>query len=62
MRRLVTRIYFPDEPGNDARLRPGASCEPERRDTLIAKRTAEPGRLDWNIVLQGRGETVFFDC
>jgi protocatechuate 3,4-dioxygenase alpha subunit len=34
----------------------------ERRDTLIAKPVAgRPGVLEWNIVLQGRDETVFFD-
>jgi len=59
--RLPTRIYFPDEPGNARDFVLGL-VEPERRDTLIAKRTAEPGRLEWNVVLQGPGETVFFDC
>jgi protocatechuate 3,4-dioxygenase alpha subunit len=59
--RLTTRIYFPDEPGNTRDFVLGL-VEPERRDTLIAQRTAEPGRLEWNIVLQGPGETVFFDC
>jgi protocatechuate 3,4-dioxygenase, alpha subunit len=61
MRRLVTRIYFPDEPANatDAALR---LVPPERRPTLIARRTATAGVLEWNVVLQGAGETVFFDC
>jgi protocatechuate 3,4-dioxygenase alpha subunit len=31
----------------------------ERRGTLIAKK--RPGALEWNIVLQGAGETVFFE-
>jgi protocatechuate 3,4-dioxygenase alpha subunit len=59
--RLVTRIYFPDEPANahDFAL---SLVEPERRPTLIAKRTKEPGTFEWNVVLQGPGETVFFDC
>jgi len=60
LRRLVTRIYFPDEGGNseDYVLK---LVEPERRGTLIAKKTAGPGSLEWNVVLQGDGETVFFD-
>jgi protocatechuate 3,4-dioxygenase alpha subunit len=59
--RLVTRIYFPDEPTNagDFVLH---LVEPERRETLIAKRRGGPGSFEWNIVLQGPGETVFFDC
>jgi protocatechuate 3,4-dioxygenase alpha subunit len=32
----------------------------ERRGTLIAKKRGD-GVLEWNVVLQGRGETVFFD-
>jgi protocatechuate 3,4-dioxygenase alpha subunit len=57
--RLVTRMYFEDEPSNadDAVL---ALVPPERRATLLAKRTsADQYRFD--IVLQGPGETVFFD-
>jgi protocatechuate 3,4-dioxygenase beta subunit len=60
MRRLVTRIYFPDEPANvtDFALN---RVEPSRRATLVA-RAAGNGALEWNVVLQGPGETVFFDC
>jgi protocatechuate 3,4-dioxygenase alpha subunit len=61
LRRLVTRIYFPDEPRNaeDFVLN---LVEPARRATLIAKKTAEgPGALEWNVILQGSQETVFFD-
>ena len=57
--RLVTRMYFEDEPSNadDAVL---ALVPPERRATLLAKRTsADQYRFD--IVLQGPDETVFFD-
>ena len=59
--RLVTRIYFPDEPANahDFALN---LVEPERRGTLIAKRKGQSGSLEWDVVLQGPGETVFFDC
>ena len=72
---LLTRVYFPDEPGNadDPILKLVPS---ERRSTLIAARSAEAGAkngpenasqsapaktLDWTIVMQGDGETVFFD-
>ena len=60
LRRLVTRVYFPEEPGNatDYILN---LVEPERRATLIAKRTSQPGVLEWNAVLHGGDETVFFD-
>ena len=57
--RLVTRIYFGDEPSNAQD--PVLACVvPERRSTLIAPRRAE-GRYGFEIVLQGPGETVFFD-
>ena len=60
LRRLVTRIYFPDEPSNaeDFALK---LIEAGRRHTLIAKKSRD-GWLEWNIVLQGADETVFFDC
>jgi protocatechuate 3,4-dioxygenase, alpha subunit len=60
LRRLVTRIYFPDEACNtdDFALK---LVEAERRHTLIAKKSRD-GRLEWNVVLQGVYETVFFDC
>ena len=60
--RLVTRIYFPGEASNagDFAL---SQVEPGRRGTLIAKEIAgKPGELEWNVVLQGANETVFFDC
>ena len=62
MRRLVTRIYFPEEPGNagDFAL---SLVAPERRGTLIARRSDKAaGTLEWNVILQGPDETVFFDC
>jgi protocatechuate 3,4-dioxygenase alpha subunit len=61
LKHLVTRVYFPDDAANadDPVLQ---RVPAERRATLIAKKTAEPGVLEWNIVLQGAEETVFFDC
>ncbi len=62
LRRLVTRIYFPDEPANasDFALK---LVEPSRRGTLIAKKLSPgAGVFEWNVILQGSHETVFFDC
>lgn len=62
LRRLVTRIYFPDEPANssDSILN---LAESARRGTLIARKVeGKPGSLEWNVVMQGPEETVFFDC
>src|SRR5262245_17555193 len=62
LRRLITRIYFPDEPDNaeDFALN---LVEPSRRGTLIARKADEQGGLlAWDVVLQGSEETVFFDC
>jgi protocatechuate 3,4-dioxygenase, alpha subunit len=61
LRRLTTRIYFPDEPGNteDFALK---FVDAGRRGTLIARKIdGRPGVLEWNVILQGPGETVFFD-
>jgi protocatechuate 3,4-dioxygenase alpha subunit len=58
IKRLVTRIYFEDEPANAED--PILALAPEgRRGTLIARRDGEAWRFD--IRLQGDGETVFFD-
>jgi len=61
LRRLVTRIYFPDESANAGDFVLNL-VEPARRGTLIAKKLAEQGgNLEWNVILQGDKETVFFD-
>ncbi len=62
LKRLVTRIYFPDEPLNasDAILN---SVPSARRSTLIARVesiTPTP-TFRFDIVLQGDNETVFLD-
>ena len=57
---LATRCYFDDEAeanAADAALR--SIADPARRATLVAERTDDGYRFD--IVLQGEGETVFFD-
>ena len=57
--RLVTRMYFEDEASNvdDPIL---ALVPASRRHTLIAIRTAGD-HYRFDIILQGNGETVFFD-
>lgn len=60
LKHLMTRIYFPDESAANAedpllKLVPAA-----RRSTLVAKEVGK-GALQWNVMLQGDGETVFFD-
>ena len=55
---LLTRLYFPDEPANAAD--PVLKLVPaERRATLIATKVNDG--LEWNVILQGQGETAFFD-
>jgi protocatechuate 3,4-dioxygenase, alpha subunit len=61
LRRLVTRIYFPDEASNSEDFALNL-VEPGRRHTLIAKKGSREGLLEWNVILQGSNETVFFDC
>ena len=63
LRRLFTRIYFPDEPANQADPIL-ALVAPDRRATLIAARdtTADGAPLyRFDIALQGPQETVFFE-
>ncbi len=62
LRHLVTRMYFPDEPGNEddpiLHLVPS-----ERRTTLIARRSSEDENvLLWDVIMQGADETAFFDA
>jgi protocatechuate 3,4-dioxygenase alpha subunit len=59
LKHLMTRIYFPEETAANAqdpilKLVPAA-----RRPTLIPKKKGKT--LEWNVVLQGKSETVFFD-
>lgn len=60
LKQLLTRIYFPDDGANAAD--PTLQLVPaERRATLVAQRLPQKDTLQWNVVLQGTGETVFFD-
>jgi protocatechuate 3,4-dioxygenase alpha subunit len=61
LKQLVTRMYFPDDERNssDSILN---LVDSARRATLIAQKSAgDSGTLEWNVVLQGADETVFFD-
>lgn len=58
--RLMTRIYFSDEPTNASD--PVLALVPQaRRQTLIARREAG-GVFRFDIHLQGENETVFFEA
>jgi protocatechuate 3,4-dioxygenase alpha subunit len=63
LRQLFTRIYFAGEPLNDSDPVLLSIDEPRRRRTLIASRDETGGTpvYRFDIVLQGDGETVFFE-
>jgi protocatechuate 3,4-dioxygenase alpha subunit len=60
---LATRLYFADEPENATD--PVLQLAPtERRASMLAKRQAPHGDFavyQFDIVLQGQGETVFLN-
>jgi protocatechuate 3,4-dioxygenase alpha subunit len=59
LKRLVTRIYFPDEAKANESDPVLSSVERERRSALVARE--DGGALRFDIHLQGDGETPFFD-
>lgn len=60
LRRVVTRVYFGDDPANDSDQVLGLIPE-NRRSTLLARRTLEGVQWNFDIHLCGSCETVFFD-
>lgn len=60
MNRLFTRVYLPENGEALAADPLLSSLDPDRRNTLIARRDADGG-LTWDIRLQGENETVFLD-
>jgi protocatechuate 3,4-dioxygenase alpha subunit len=58
LKRLVTRIYFPDEAAANDDDPVLAVLSPEQRATLIA--VPDDGFLRFDIRLQGAGQTTFF--
>lgn len=57
---LASRIYFAGDDGQDTDPVLSLIEDPARRATLVASETS-PGVWFTDIVLQGAGETVFFD-
>lgn len=58
-----TRIYFSDEPAENDLDAVLSAVEPARRSTLIARYDEQPGGAVYrfDIHMQGKDETVFFD-
>ena len=65
LKQLVTRIYFAGDPANETDPLLSGIADLTARRTLLAVRhdagAGRPARYRFNIVLQGAGETVFFD-
>jgi protocatechuate 3,4-dioxygenase alpha subunit len=59
LKRVVTRVYFPDEGEANESDPVLTSVEPARRAALVARE--EHGALRFDIHLQGDRETPFFD-
>ena len=60
LKRLITRIYFPDEGESNARDPLLSSVEdPQLRETLVAR--DEGGALRFDVRLQGDDQTAFFE-
>jgi protocatechuate 3,4-dioxygenase alpha subunit len=60
LKRLVTRIYFADEEEANAEDPVLGTVDEGRRRTLLAE-PGGPGEYSFDVRLQGREETVFFD-
>ncbi len=58
LKRVATRMYFPDEEAANAEDPVLLGLEPAERTTLVAR--AEDGALRFDVVLQGVGQTTFF--
>lgn len=58
LKRVATRIYFPDEEAANAEDPVLLGLEPEERASLVAR--AEDDALRFDIVLQGADQTAFF--
>jgi protocatechuate 3,4-dioxygenase, alpha subunit len=61
LKQLVTRIYFADEPSNQADPVLTGIADPAARRTLLAVRQDGGTTYRFDVVLQGKGETAFFD-
>jgi protocatechuate 3,4-dioxygenase alpha subunit len=64
LRHLTTRIYFADEPSNETDPVLATVADPAARRTLLAARQSGPSNTAlyrFDVILQGEGETAFFD-
>jgi len=61
LKQLVTRIYFADEPSNEGDPVLAGIGDPAARRTLLADRQDAGAVYRFDVVLQGKGETAFFD-
>jgi protocatechuate 3,4-dioxygenase alpha subunit len=63
LKQLYTRIYFADEKANEADPVLASIDDPARRQTLLATRNRAAGApvYRFDIILQGNGETAFFE-
>jgi protocatechuate 3,4-dioxygenase alpha subunit len=64
LRQLTTRIYFAGDPSNDTDPVLAAVADPAVRGTLIAARqggSSQAASYRFDVILQGEGETAFFD-
>ena len=59
LNRVVTRVYFADEPEANAADPVLSRVPPERRGTLLAQPVGDDG-YHYDVHLQGEHETVFF--
>jgi protocatechuate 3,4-dioxygenase alpha subunit len=60
LRHLITRVYFGGDEANEADP-VLLGIAPERRVTLVAQLSAiDASVFEWNVILQGERETVFF--
>jgi protocatechuate 3,4-dioxygenase alpha subunit len=59
-RQVITRLYFPDETKANAEDPVLERVDPTARERLVARHGNELGTLEFDIRLQGDGETPFF--
>jgi len=63
LKRVTTRIYFPDEEANAEDPVLSGITDGATRNTLVARAVADgpPRQFEFDIILQGEGETAFFE-
>ena len=61
LKQLFTRIYFPEDPANKTDVVLNAVPAERRASLMLRPIAAAKDVFDWDVILQGEGETVFFD-